>query len=87
MQPCAHPLLWTCPALSDSQPGTSTSTNVQESDVVFVAKLAFVSIAGGALLKWGSLLTPLASSANASVAWLLVVGVPLAYAATLLLRK
>ncbi|KAG1653815.1 hypothetical protein FOA52_001018 [Chlamydomonas sp. UWO 241] len=58
----------------------------EHSDAVFLAKLALLSFTGAAAIKYGSLLTPIAASANPVLAVVLVVGPPLAYGAMLLRR-
>ena len=69
--------------------GPSPSTTVLNgtpNDVAFVAKLAALSFAGGAAVKWGSLLTPVAFGADPLLATLMVAGPPAAYAAMLVAR-
>lgn len=66
---------------------TSISSSSSESDLMFVAKLTGLSFAGGALIKYGSLLSPIPFSADATLAILLVAGPPLAYGAMLLFNS
>jgi len=65
----------------------AASKSSSESDFMFVAKLTILSFSGGAVIKYGSLLSPIPFSADATLAALLVAGPPLAYGAMLLLSS
>ena len=87
---CAvHPTLTGGGHTGGDREGPSPSTTVLNgtpNDLAFVAKLAVLSFAGGAAVKWGSLLTPVAFGANPLLATLMVAGPPAAYAAMLVTR-
>ena len=71
----------------DVDAAVSTTTSSSDSDLTFVAKLTILSFSGGAVIKYGSLLSPIPFSADATLAALLVAGPPLAYGALLLLSS
>lgn len=91
---CRHePLSWlliphpTPPAFADPRDNSSSSSALDsDSDLAFVAKLAAVSFAGGAAIKYGSLLSPLAFSQSDVLAVAMVFVPPTMYAAMLLTR-
>lgn len=91
---CSHePLSWliiphpTLPALADPRDNSSINSALNsDSDLAFVAKLVAVSFAGGAAIKYGSLLSPLAFSQSDVLAVAMVFVPPTIYAAMLLTR-
>lgn len=76
------------PGVEDNSSTSSSNGSLldSDSDLVFVAKLTAVSVVGGAAVKYGSLLSPLAFSQNEVVALALVLAPPIIYAAMLLTR-
>lgn len=63
----------------DARPAASRPED--DNDLVFVVKLIVLSLAGGAVIKWGSLLMDLPFSANPVVAVAIVLGTPAVWAA------
>jgi len=55
-----------------------------DNDLVFLAKLTAISFGGGALIKYGSLVIPVAFHPDAAIACLLVIGTPVVYGLNLL---
>lgn len=67
--------------------GDNKSNNdLGDNDVLYMAKLALLSFAGAALIKYGSELVALPHEPNVGVALLAAVGTPVAYGAWLLVR-
>ncbi|GLC56891.1 hypothetical protein PLESTB_001160300 [Pleodorina starrii] len=66
---------------SDNGPGAFG--NDASSDLVFICKIAGISFAGAAAIKYGSLVMDIPFQANAILAMSLVLGPPIAYAALL----
>jgi hypothetical protein len=67
--------------------GGANNNNTDDNDLAYVAKLAVLSFAGAAAIKYGSLLVALPHEPNLAVALAAAVGTPLAYAAWLLARR
>jgi hypothetical protein len=63
-----------------------SSASAEDDDLIFVAKLVILSFVGGAVVKYGSLLSPVAFSADPVLATMLVLSPPTVYAIMLLTR-
>lgn len=66
---------------------TSTSSSSQDSDALFLAKLVALSFGGGALIKYGSLVVPLAFYPSGYLAAAMVCLPPILYGVSLAVRK
>jgi hypothetical protein len=69
-----------------SSGGNGGGNGGDNDDLAYVAKLAVLSFAGAALIKYGSQLVALPHEPNAAVAALAVIGTPVAYGGWLLTR-
>lgn len=68
--------------------GAKGSSSIDgDSDHLYVAKLAALSFAGAAAIKYGSQLVALPHEPSAAVALAAVLGTPVAYSAWLLVRR
>jgi hypothetical protein len=65
----------------------NSNNNTDDNDLAYLAKLAVLSFAGAAAIKYGSLLVALPHEPNLAVALALAVGTPVAYGAWLLARR
>jgi hypothetical protein len=73
-----------CAASAEDNNGGSNS---DDNDLAYVAKLAVLSFAGAAAIKYGSLLVSLPHEPSLPVALFVVLGTPVAYSAWLLTRR
>ncbi|GIL73606.1 hypothetical protein Vretifemale_3775 [Volvox reticuliferus] len=67
------------PRASDDR-GIGSFGNDSSNDITFVGKIAAISFAGAAVIKYGSLILDVPFQPNALLAMLLVLGPPTAYA-------
>mmetsp|Transcript_2064 Transcript_2064/g.5221 ORF Transcript_2064/g.5221 Transcript_2064/m.5221 type:complete len:145 (+) Transcript_2064:96-530(+) len=97
LRPWRRLLTHVCQAGSE-EPGSGEPNQAQQQqqqqsqqevdpDLLFVGKLFATSFAVSAIIKWGSLLTPIPFTPNSALAAVLVIGPPAFYAALFLSKS